>query len=94
MIIIREVFIAKPGMAGKLARLFKSVFSEMPGVRAKVMTDMVGDFNQVVIETELDNLSAFEQRMKDYGQSEQIREKMSAYTEMYKTGKREILQVL
>lgn len=94
MIIIRESFIAKPGMAGKLAKMFKLAMKDMVGARVKVMTDMTGKFNQVILETELDNLAAFDQRMKDYASNQEFRDKMSSYTEMYTTGKREIFQVV
>ena len=94
MIVVRESFIAKPSMAGKMARMMKSVFSEIPGVRVKVMTDLTGKFNKVVLETELDNLQAFEQRMQDYATNPAWRDRMSGYTEMYMTGKREIFQII
>jgi hypothetical protein len=94
MIVIREVFVAKPGMAGKMAKMMKSVMQGMANFQGRVLTDMTGQFNRVVLETELDNLSAFEQRMKDYAQNASLREKMSGYAEMYKTGKREIFQII
>jgi hypothetical protein len=94
MIVIREVFIAKPGMAGKMAKMMKSVMQELPNFRGRVLTDMTGQFNKVVLETELDNLAAFEQRMKEYAQNTEFRDKMSGYTEMYTTGKRDIFQVI
>ena len=94
MIIVREVFTAKPGMAGKMARMMKAVFSEMPNARVKIMTDLTGKFNTVVLETEMDNLQAFEQRMQDYMANPVWRDRMSGYTEMYKTGCREIYQVV
>ena len=50
MIVVRETFIAKPGMASKLATWFKA---EMEGQRGcRVMTDLVGSFNSVIMETE------------------------------------------
>ena len=94
MIIVREVFIAKPGMASKLARMLKSLMKEVPGARVSVMTDLTGQFNKVVMATEFDNLQAFENRMKEYGQNASLRDKMAGYTEMYITGKREIYQVV
>ncbi len=93
MIIVREVFTAKPGMASKLARLFKSALASQPG-RAMVMTDLVGKFNTVVLETEYASLTEFEARMKDYMENEEWRSRMVGYTEMYQTGKREIYQIV
>ena len=94
MIIVREVFIAKPGMASKLARLMKSVMKEVAGARTTIMTDLTGQFNKVVVATEFDNLQAFENRMKDYGQNPGLRDRMMGYTEMYLYGKREVYQVV
>ena len=94
MIIVREVFIAKPGMASRLAKLMKSVMREVPNARCRVMTDLTGQFNKVVMETEFESLLAFDQRMKDYANNSVLADKMVGYTEMYKTGRREIFQVV
>ena len=92
MIIVRESFIAKPGMASKLAKLMKEV-AEMPGGKAHVMTDMTGRFNKVVIETEFENMAEFEKRMTQYRENKDMGDKMKGYTDMYQTGKREIYMV-
>jgi len=55
MVVIREVFTAKPGQASKLAKLFKKGFGADPSVR--VMTDVVGNYNPVVVETTVDSLA-------------------------------------
>ena len=89
MILVREVFIAKPGQASSLARLMSEV---MP--RSRVMTDMTGVFNKVVMETEVDDLNAFEARMKDYLSNQEMKKKMAGYTDMYTTGKREIYRIV
>jgi hypothetical protein len=95
MIIVQETFVAKPGMAGKLAKLMRTVMGqEGVGSRVRVMTDLTGSFNTIVMQTEFDGLLGFEQRMKDYAQNSPWREKMVGYTEMYTKGKREIFQVV
>lgn len=91
MLIIRETLIAKPGMASKLAKLMKEAMAD---TKAKVMTDLTGVFNKVVMETEVKNLAEFERRMVDYKMNATWSEKMKGYTEMYRTGKREIFQLL
>ncbi len=98
MIIIREVFVAKPGMASKLAKLFKSAF---PKEKAWIMTDMVGDYNTVVVERKMNSLTEFEKEMEDYKSGKpdpdmdpKVAAEMSKYTEMYLTGRREIYRVL
>jgi hypothetical protein len=90
MIIIREVFTAKPGMASKLAKLFKDMGM---GPNVRVMTDMVGDFNTVVIESEFEDFAAMQRRMQEDGNNQEMRQRMSGYTDMYQTGRREIYQI-
>jgi hypothetical protein len=91
MITVREVFIARPGMASKLAKMFKSEMGET----SKVMTDMTGSFNKVIIETNYENLAAFEKEMQEYMSKEKPATDTAkpSYTEMYTHGKREILRV-
>ena len=93
MFVVRETFTAKPGQASKLAAMFKDIAS---GARAKmrVLTDAVGQFNTVVIETEVKELGDFEKLMKEDADRKDIRERMKGYTEMYASGKREIFRVM
>ena len=99
MYIIREVFTARPGQASKLAKLFKKTFpKEMKG---RVMTDMVGDYNTVVMEVEVNSLAEWEKGMAEYksgkmdsGMDSETAQEMSKYTEMFWGGRREIFQVV
>ena len=94
MFIVRNCFVAKPGMASKLAAQLKDVTAafEMPG--ARVMTDVTGDFNRVIMEYSAESVGEFEARMKQYMSDPAIREKMKGYTDLWLTGHREILQVV
>jgi len=99
MLIIREVFTAKPGQASKLAKLFKRGFAADPTTR--VMTDMVGNYNTVIVETQVKSLAEFEKQMEDYRSGKpdpkmdpKVAEEMSKYTEMYQSGRREIFQIV
>jgi hypothetical protein len=99
MIIIREIFNAKPGQASKLAKLFKKAFSSDPNSR--IMTDLVGNYNTVVVEMQVSSLAEFEKQMEDYKAGKpdpkmnpEVAEEMSKYTEMYLTGRREVFQVM
>lgn len=99
MIIVREIFVAKAGQASKLAKLFKKAFGTTPNSR--VMTDMIGDYNTVVVQMEMNNLSEFEKMMEEYKSGKpdpsmdpKVAEEMSHYTDMYLTGRREIFQVV
>jgi hypothetical protein len=99
MLIIREIFTAKPGQASKLAKLFKKGFAGDPNTR--VMTDMVADYNTVVMEMQVSTLAEFEREMEEYKSGKRdpkmdpkVAEEMSKYTEMYLTGRREIFQIV
>lgn len=99
MIIIREVFTAKPGQASKLAKLFKRGFGTDPAIR--VMTDLAGEYNTVVVEMPVKSLGEWEKQMEEYKSGKpdpnmdpKVAEEMSRYTEMYLTGRREIFQTV
>lgn len=94
MFVIRNTFIAKAGCAGKLAAQLKEAVAafEMPGGR--VMTDITGDFNRVIMEHTADSLAEFEKRMQETMGSPMYRERMAGYTELWITGSREILRVV
>ncbi len=94
MYIVRESFVAKPGMASKLANLFKEVAPSMFGAKARVMTDAVASFNTVVLETEVSDLAEFDKIMKEYDERKDIRERLKGYTDMYVSGGREIYRVV
>lgn len=94
MIVVRNCFVAKPGNASKLAAQLKEAATAagMPGFR--VLTDITGDFNRVVLEYTAENIGEFEARMKEYQTNSVLREKMKGYTELWNTGSREIMQVV
>ena len=99
MFIVREVFTAKPGQASKLAKLIKKGFPQ--DTNTHVMTDLVGEYNTVVVETRVESLAEFERQMAEYKSGKpdpkmdpKVAEEMSKYTEMYITGRREIYQIV
>ena len=99
MLIIRDIFTAKPGQASKLARLFKKVFVNEPGLR--VLTDLVGEYNTVVMEMTVANLAEFERHMEEYRtgtlkstMDPKVAEEMSNYTELWQSGRREVYQIV
>ena len=94
MIVVRNCFIAKPGNASKLAAMLKEAASVAKFSKYRVLTDITGDFNRVVLEYEAANVSEFEAKMKDYYTNENFREKMKGYTDLWITGSREILQIV
>jgi len=95
MIIVHDTFVCKPGNASKLAKLFKEVMAKEQNV--KIMTDVTGQYNRVVMASWYDNLAAYEKSMEAYKnptpEMKESMQKMQNYTDMYLTGDREIFQV-
>ena len=93
MIIVHDIFIAKPGNASKLAKMFKEAMSVQPEF-VNVLTDMTGQFNKVIMVSKYENLAAYEKSYEDYMKNEEAMKKMTeimkGYQDMYLTGSREI----
>ena len=94
MIVVRNCFVAKPGSASKLAAQLKEAAAAASMGRFRVLTDVTGDFNRVVLEYEVEGVGEFEERMREYNNNMALREKMRGYTDLYVTGSREIMQVV
>lgn len=92
MIIVRNVFIAKPGQASQLAAQFKSAAAAAKMPRHRVLTDLTGDFNRVILEYEVETIAGFGEQMKEYATSDILRSALKGYTDLYLTGTRELLQ--
>ena len=94
--LVREIFIAKPGHAGELAKMMKEEMKKWPNFKGYILLDMVTNYNKIVIEYEISSLAEFEKMMDDF-KKEQGKEKSNnppKYTELYQTGKREIYRIL
>lgn len=94
MIIVRNSFIAKPGQAGKLATQLKDMANAGNLRNVRVMTDVTGDFNHVIMEHEVESAAAFEELMTKYSSDPQAREKAKGYTDLWVTGRRELFRVV
>ena len=93
MLVVRNRFVAKPGCAGTLAAQLKEavIAFEMPN--ARVLSDLSGEFNQVVREFTAENMAELEKRMQETMGSPKYRERMTGYTELWITGSREIFRI-
>jgi NIPSNAP len=96
MIIVHEIFVAKPGNASRLAKMFKEATKESPEVK-HILTDVTGAYNRVIMVSEYENLAGYEQsweKMKAQPEAmKKMEEAMKGYQDMYLTGSREIFQV-
>lgn len=96
MYIVREVFIAKPGHAGELAQLMKKDMASWKDFKGHVLLDAVTDYNTIVVEYEIENLSRFDEMMAEYQKDKTAskNKKPPKYTELYQTGRREIYRIV
>lgn len=96
MIIVHDIFVCKPGNASKMAKLFKETMAGDKHVK-HILTDMVGQYNRVVMVSEYDSLTGYEKSFEEYmnptPQMKEAMKKMEGYTEMYLSGSREIYKV-
>jgi hypothetical protein len=96
MIIVHDIFICKPGNASKLAKKFKEAMAGSKEL-LHVMTDMTGQYNRVIMVSQFENLTAYEQsweKMKENPDAfKKMNDAMAGYQDMYLTGSREIYQV-
>jgi heme-degrading monooxygenase HmoA len=96
MIVVHDIFVAKPGNASKLAKKFKEAVKDSPEVKS-ILTDMTGAYNRVIMVSEYENLAGYEQnweKMKEQPEvMKRMEEAMKGYQDMYLTGSREIFQV-
>ena len=95
MIIVHDIFICKPGNASKMAKLFKEVMTGNSEL-VNIMTDMTGQYNRVIMVSQFESLTAYEQSWEKYKQDTEAMKKMTeamkGYQDMYLTGSREIYQ--
>jgi len=96
MIIVHDIVICKPGNASKMAKMFKEVMGGAPEL-VNIMTDMTGQYNKVVMVSQFDSLTAYEENWKKYmentEETKKMQEAMKDYHDMYLTGSREIYKV-
>jgi len=93
MIVVRNSFIAKPGLAGKLAAQLKEMANAGNLQNVRVMTDLTGEFNHVIMEHTVESASEFEGLMAKYSSDPQAREKAKGYTDLWTTGRRDLFRV-
>ena len=93
MLVVRNCFVAKPGMGSRLASQLKEAAAAGKLPRHRILTDLTGEFNRVILEYEVENAAEFEVQMKHYATNEAFRAKMKGYTDLWASGSREILQV-
>ena len=96
MIVVRLIFQAKFGKAGELANQFKAgtrQIGERYGGRSRVLTDLSGQFDTVVLEIEAENLAQWERNRPQMFASPEFRESFGRTSELIQTGKAEFYTI-
>lgn len=93
MILVRNIFSAKPGNAGKLLAQMKEIVKAGDLRNPRFLTDLSGDFNTVVMEHEVGTLAELEDVLQKYMTDPQVRAKASGYTDFWISGRREIFRI-
>ncbi len=98
MIQVHNTFVCKPGNAGKLAKMMKTMpFDPVKG--PYILTDMTGQFHRVIVIGNYDNLAGYEEEMRKEAEKDWSKEdageqaKWKDMNDMYVSGSREIYKV-
>jgi hypothetical protein len=94
MYIIRNVFRCKPGQAKNVIEKFKAAIPLMEGMNQRLMVDEVAGFWTVVVELQAEDLSTFEQMLRDRGSRKEVQDAMAGYMDFVDSGYREIYRVV
>jgi hypothetical protein len=94
MFIIRNVFKCKPGQAKNLIERFQKSMSLMEDTKQRILVDQIADFWTVVLELEVESLTAYEEQFKQYGERADVQEAMSGYMDFVESGYREVFRVV
>jgi len=74
--------------------MMRAAFSAAGIPNHRVLTDVTGDFNRVIVEFEASDAGAAETTIGQYRSSAAFRELMAGYTDLWITGSREILRIV
>lgn len=91
MILIRDIFQAKFGKAGEMVEMMKQ--GPAPGGRARVLTDLTGPYDTVVIETEVESIDEYYQRLREMFAQPDPDVAMRGFQDMIVSGRREIFTI-
>ena len=94
MIIIRDVFQARYGKGGELVAMFKEAAQNWPDAYGgRVLSDVSGPFFTVVAETQVESLSEWEARTKEYFSIPEFGKWFGRMQPLVESGRREFYSV-
>ncbi len=96
MILVHDIFVCKPGNASKMAKMFKEMMEKQKEF-VNILTDMTGQYHRVIMVSQYESLTAYEEAfkkmMEDTEENRKMGEKMKGHHDMYLTGSREIYRI-
>ena len=93
MFVIRNVFRCRPGQSRALIEKFQKAMPLMDGIKQRLLVDEVATFWTVVIETETEDLAAFEKLLRERGSRQDVMDAMAGYMDLVESGYREIYRI-
>ena len=97
MFLIRNVFHVKPGNARDFIEKFKNAAPHLKAAglvkSTRILTDSVSDFWTVVIESEVEDLSAYLNMAKSIHATKEVSDALKGYVEMVNSGYREVFLI-
>ena len=97
MIVVREVFQLHYGKAKEALALVKEMASLDPAMsdgRSRILTDAVGRYYTLVMESEHESLAAFEQALAESFAGDDMRDLGARFAPLVMEGRREIFRVV
>jgi hypothetical protein len=91
MILIRDIFQAQFGKAGEMVEMMKQ--NPIPGMRGRVLTDLSGPYDTVVVEAEVESIDEYFRRLREMFAQAEPDEAMQAMSAMIVSGRREIFTI-
>jgi hypothetical protein len=96
MIVVRDVFELKFGMAKPAINLIKPIVEKMNALkmgRFRLLTDLVGNYYTLVLEGTLNSLEDY-QKVREMTPQEEWKEFYTKFTELVNTGYRDVWTVV
>lgn len=94
MILVRVTFQAAYGKAGEIVELLKA---DMPGDergwKGRLLTDLTGAFDTVVMETEIESIDEYFTRLREIFADEREMESLNRVATMIESGHREFFTI-
>ncbi len=93
MILVRVTFQAQFGKAGEMVELFKQNPTPPIGTRGRVLTDLSGPFDTVVIESVVESLDDYFRQLREMFAAPEMNENTRAMGQMIASGHREFYTI-